>query len=129
MGFRTPPRSATPDDPIYSTGPEIFSRPESNESKEDTGSKLNGITEALISVEWGSEIHSIKLTSRNWRRVKSGRQLKIRGKGYYYEGQFFWDYWYFAGGIYGSLLVTYGSDGGCGFEGLLRDATIKETCA
>jgi hypothetical protein len=47
---------------------------------------------AVISVTWGYEPHSITLTPRNWRRVKSGRPLSIRGKGYSYDGEFFWDY-------------------------------------
>jgi hypothetical protein len=47
---------------------------------------------ATITVEWGYEPHSITLTSRNWSKVKSGKPLRIRGKGYYYENEFFWDY-------------------------------------
>ncbi len=48
--------------------------------------------------------------------------MSIRGKGYYYEGSFFWDYWYFGGGLDGDLIVTYGDDGGTGFDGELKDA-------
>jgi len=80
---------------------------------------------ATISVEWGYEMHSTTLTARNWARVKSGKSLSIRGKGYYYEGEFFWDYWSFAGGLDGELYVDYG-DGGCGFSGTLVDANIEE---
>ncbi len=81
---------------------------------------------ATIAVEWGYELHEITLTPRNWSRVKSGRPLSIRGKGYYHEGEFFWDYWAFGGGLDGALLVSYGDDGGIGFEGKLRDADISE---
>jgi hypothetical protein len=38
------------------------------------------------------------LTPRNWTKVRSGKPLHIRGKGYHYEGEFFWDYWSFEGG-------------------------------
>jgi len=81
---------------------------------------------AEIIVEWGYELHSITLIPRNWRKVKSGKPLSIRGKGYYYDGEFFWDYWTFSGGISGELIVTYGDDGGTGFEGNLFDAEIRE---
>ena len=79
-----------------------------------------------ITVEWGYELHSITLSGRNWSLVKTGRPLSMRGKGYYYEGEFFWDYWSFAGGLEGELRVDYGDDGGCGFQGTLSDADIEE---
>ena len=84
---------------------------------------------ATIYVEWGYELHSITLTSRNWGRIKSGKPLRIRGKGYLYEAEFFWDYWNFEGGMTGELVVEYGngSGTGTGFIGLLRDADIVES--
>lgn len=81
---------------------------------------------AEISVEWGYDLHTIKLTARNWRRVASGKPLSIRGKGYYYEGEFFWDYWDFGGGLEGRLVVTYGEHGGQGFDGQLKQAMIDQ---
>ncbi len=81
---------------------------------------------AIISVEWGYELHSIKLSARDWALVKSGEGLSKRGKGYYYEAQFFWDYWNFGGGLSGSLYVDYGNDGANGYMGSLRGATIEE---
>jgi hypothetical protein len=62
----------------------------------------------------------------NWAKVKSGKPLKIRGEGYSYEGEFFWDYWTFEGGLSGKLLVEYGEDGGVGFDGEVCDASIEE---
>ncbi len=88
-------------------------------------SKLNR-PRATVSVEWGYETHAITLTSRNWAKVKSGKPLSIRGKGFWYEGEFFWDYWSFDGGLAGSLWVGYGDDGGTGFEGRLSDAELEE---
>jgi hypothetical protein len=79
-----------------------------------------------IAVNWGHDVHAITLTKRNWTRVGSGRSLSIRGKGYVYEGKFFWDYWDFAGGIGGYLVVRYGGDGAVGFDGVLSDAMIQE---
>ena len=80
---------------------------------------------ATIAVSWGYEQHSITLTARNWRRILSGKSLHIRGKGYSYEGEFFWDYWNFDGNLEGPLTVTYGG-GGVGFNGRLIDAVIEE---
>jgi hypothetical protein len=84
-------------------------------------------TGATISVSWGNDVEvSIRLTPRNWTRIKAGKTLQIRGKGYEYEGEFFWDYWDFSGGLDGSLTVMYGEDGGVGFDGELAEATITE---
>jgi hypothetical protein len=81
---------------------------------------------ATIAVEWGYELHSLTLTPRNWAAIKAGRAHSQRGAGYYYEGEFFWDYWYFGGGLAGTLEVNYGNDGGQGFVGNLSDAKIGE---
>jgi hypothetical protein len=81
-----------------------------------------------ISVEWGYEIHSITLTARNWAKVKAGKPLRIRGKGYWYDGEFFWDHWTFVGGYEGRLLVEYhllGEWYGNGWDNALKDAEIE----
>jgi len=61
-------------------------------------------------------------------KVRRGQPLSIRGKGYQYEGEFFWDYWYFRGRINGDLRVDYGDEGGVGFDGKLADAMIAGCC-
>jgi hypothetical protein len=81
---------------------------------------------ATITVEWGDDNHSITLTPKNWATVKSGAPLSLSGKGYHYEGGFFWDYWHFAGGLEGDIEVGYGNDGGQGFVGTLEHAQIEE---
>jgi hypothetical protein len=83
---------------------------------------------ANITVTWADDcvVVSLPLIPRNWNRVKSGKPLSIRGKGYYYEAEFFWDYWHFSGGLDGELMVCYGQDGGTGFKGCVRDADIEE---
>ena len=51
---------------------------------------------ATISVSWGNDVAvSIRLTPKNWAKIKAGKPLSIRGKGYRYEAEFFWDYWNF----------------------------------
>lgn len=79
----------------------------------------------IITVEWGYEHHSLALSRKDWDLIKAGQSLRIRGDGYYYEGDFFWDYWFFGGGLDGILQVDYGEDGATGFVGKLRDALIE----
>jgi len=57
--------------------------------------------------------------------VKAGKPLTIRGKGYSYDDDWFWDYWRF-NGPREELVVDYGKDGGCGYNGLLSGASISE---
>ena len=82
---------------------------------------------ARIVVEWGYDQHEIILTPRNWSQIKRGRKLKIRSRGFY-EGRSQREYWSFAGGLDGDLLVEYGEglNQGVGFDGMLHDATIEE---
>jgi hypothetical protein len=83
---------------------------------------------ARIIVEWGYECHAITLTARNWARIKAGKPLRIRGEGYWYEGDHFWDYWSFAGGLDGRLVVSYHSGTeweADGWIGTLGDAEIE----
>lgn len=65
------------------------------------------------SYEWGTP--RIKLRPENWKKIKAGVPLKIRGQGWRFndhndevsDDQFFkWDYWEFKGGIGKSLIVT-----------------------
>jgi hypothetical protein len=69
------------------------------------------------------------VTQRNWRRIVRGDRLTLRGRGYYYDGQFNWDFWHFAGGIAGELRVSHGSPkdrdySGEGYVGRARDVLI-----
>lgn len=87
---------------------------------------------AIITVEWGYEIHQLVLSPEDWASVKSGQELNITGEGYRYDGCFYWDYWTFGGGLDGSLLVEYEDtenyawSRGVGFDGHLSDAMIEE---
>lgn len=79
---------------------------------------------ATVTVEWGYELHTLSLTKRNWSRIIAGRPVSVRGRGYRYEGEFFWDYWHFSGGRNGTLTVMYGEDNAVGFDGTLEDAMV-----
>jgi hypothetical protein len=86
---------------------------------------------ATVSVEWGYDEHSITLTPEDWAKVKEGKKLTIRGDGYNYERNCFWDYWDFKGGLDGLLCVRYSdesdeNDSGVGFTGSLYNAEIEE---
>lgn len=86
---------------------------------------------ATISVEWGYADHSITLTERNWLRVRAGKPLRVRGKGFRSDGEFFWDYWSFNTESNGSLNVNYCKPSapyseGSGFGATLSDADVDE---
>jgi hypothetical protein len=85
-----------------------------------------------LSVSWGDDTVTVDLSvsRRNWAKISRGESLTIRGKGYHYDGEFFWDYWDFSGGIDGRLEVRYGSPktrdySGQGFIGTVREALVE----
>lgn len=86
--------------------------------------KLKSVT---LSVEWGCEIHSLTIDPRNWAKIQAGKEWGTGGETYYYEGERFSCYWDFNGrGEPGSLIVSYGNDGGEGFTGSWSEADIQE---
>jgi hypothetical protein len=80
-------------------------------------------------VAWGNDDVCVELpvTKSQWEKIKRGDDVRIKGKGYWYEGEWFQDTWYFSGGLDGELRVCYEqpsekySDGE-GFIGRPRDA-------
>lgn len=79
----------------------------------------------IVVVPWAYDTQEIALTARNWQRVLSGRSLEIRGRGQY-DGEAFWTYWTFEGGLAGRLHVGY-EDCGVGFDGILAEADFYRT--
>jgi hypothetical protein len=78
---------------------------------------------------WGNGDVCVELpvTKSQWEKIGRGQNVTIRGKGYWYEGEWFEDIWHFSGGLDGELEVCYGqpSEGdysGQGFVGRPRDA-------
>ena len=87
---------------------------------------------AFLSVVWpnGDVFVDIAVSRRNWSRIVRGQAVTIRGKGDWYEGRFFWDYWDFSDGLDGTLIVRYGSPkngdySGQGFIGTPREALME----
>jgi hypothetical protein len=76
-----------------------------------------------LSVYWPDCWKSVILTKEEWEEILSGNEFSKGGKGYYYDGEKFYDDWWFEGGIDGEVIVTYG-DGGTGYEGTLSDEEI-----
>ena len=88
------------------------------------------------SYEWGTP--TIRISPANWKKIKSGVHLKIRGQGWRFndyfdevsDDQFFkWDYWEFNGGIGKPLIVImrdkqYGDE--VVYNGELYSSMIKE---
>jgi hypothetical protein len=80
---------------------------------------------AVLRVYWGYDVDVELVVSKlNWSKILRGKEVRLRGKGYYYEGEFFRDYWYFFGGFDGELRVSY-SGGGDGFIGTPREALVE----
>ncbi|MDF1853579.1 MAG: hypothetical protein P1U85_22275 [Verrucomicrobiales bacterium] len=79
---------------------------------------------ATIWVEWGYELHALKLDAEDWADIKAGKDLYAEGDGYEYEGGEFSDTWHFTGGIGGELRVTYcGEEEGSEGEGYIGSLT------
>ena len=63
-----------------------------------------------LSASWGYDVDvELELSERNWKRISVGRPFTIRGHGYAYEGEHFWDFWDFNEKCPRSLTVRYGS--------------------
>ena len=45
------------------------------------------------------------ISKRNWSKILRGDTISLRGRGYSYEGDFFWDYWRFSGGLDGEVTI------------------------
>lgn len=81
-----------------------------------------------LEVQWGHNVEvRLRLTPRNWSRLRRGLPFRIRGRGYRYDGDFFWDYWLFEGSPENRVRVEYGRGGdrGVGFDGTLHDVEIR----
>lgn len=87
------------------------------------------VTHAIeVTVEWRNEDHSVLLTSRNWRKVLTGKPFSIRSRGYSACVGPQWEYWYFHVDGRDTLRVEYGSgiDAGVGFDGAIADAEMRK---
>jgi len=90
----------------------------------------------VTSYEWGTP--TIRISPSNWKKIKAGVHLKIRGQGWRFneyidensDKQFFnWDYWDFRGGIDKPLIVTMrrkGYDPEVIYSGELYSSMIEE---
>lgn len=74
---------------------------------------IRAFVQLRTSYEWGAP--TIRISPANWKKIKAGIHLRIRGQGWrsndYFnevsDNQFFkWDYWEFQGGIDKPLIVT-----------------------
>ena len=88
------------------------------------------------SYEWGTP--TIRINPSNWKKIKAGIQLKIRGQGWRFndyfdevsDDQFFkWDYWEFNSSAEHPLIVTmrdkqFGDE--VIYEGELHSSMIEE---
>lgn len=89
--------------------------------KQQVGS-LHNVRKIRFVASWcyGDCEASITLSAAEWSCVKKGTPFSKEGKGYYYEGEKFHDYWLFNHDEPGSLEVDY-DDAGQGFVGDIVD--------
>jgi hypothetical protein len=78
-----------------------------------------------ISVYWPDDWKSIIITQKEYQSILDGNPLEKDGEGYSYEGEDFIDWWSFKGGLDSNLLVSYGEDGGVGYDGPLSGCEIE----
>jgi hypothetical protein len=94
---------------------------------EKPAAKADKLKSVTLSVEWGYDIHSVSIGPRNWKKIQAGKEWGTSGKTYYYDGERFSCYWDFnARGKPGSLIVSYGNDGGEGYCGKWASVHITE---
>ena len=78
-----------------------------------------------LSVYWPDDWKSVILSMSEWEEILSGKEFSKDGEGYGYEGEEYFDLWWFEGGLDGDVEVTY-DDGGTGFIGKLSDEEITK---
>ncbi len=79
-----------------------------------------------LSVYWPDDWKSIVITQKEYQSILNGKSFSTDGDGFRYEGERFYDFWHFTGGIDSDLIVTYGGDGAVGFDGSISDCEIQE---
>lgn len=110
-------------DPRTGRGP----RPKPPKPTPDASGKLPKLKSVTFMVEWGYEMHSVTIGPRNWKKIQEGKEWGTGGETYYYEGERFSCYWSFnCRGEPGTLIVSYGNDGGEGYCGKWADVDITE---
>jgi hypothetical protein len=79
-----------------------------------------------ISVYWADDCKSIIISKKEYQCILDGKPFETSGEGYSYDGEDFSDWWTFEGGPDNNLLVSYGEDGGEGYNGPLSGCEIEE---
>jgi len=80
----------------------------------------------FVVVQWGYEAHEAFVSATKWQSIIAGKAVRLTVRGNDGEGRSQWEYWNFSGGADGDLCVEYGSDGGVGWIGNLKGATIVD---
>lgn len=63
-----------------------------------------------LQAPWGYGARvELSLTKSQWEKIIRGDKMFIEGEGYWYEGEFFQDNWYFSGGLDGDWKSATGS--------------------
>lgn len=82
--------------------------------------KPRGVT---LSVEWGYETHSVRITAATWADIQRGERRSLTSTGHY-EGTKFEIRWSIHKGQQPEVDCSYGEDGADGYIGSLAGATV-----
>jgi hypothetical protein len=86
-----------------------------------------------LAANWGNGevIVELSLDKDQWDRIVRGDRFKIKGRGYWYDGEWFQDIWDFNSGLHDAeLIVWYGQPSisdfsGQGYVGPINDVLIS----
>lgn len=78
----------------------------------------------ILTIDYGYDIHSLRMSKRSYERISAGEPTTIRGQGFRWEGTTDRDLWIFNREQAGALYVTTAS-GGDIFIGHLSNATVE----
>jgi hypothetical protein len=78
-----------------------------------------------ITISYGYDIHELKVSQADLKKIQAGNSIRISGQGFSVEGNWIQDTWCFSCAGLNSLEVE-GEDGFQIFAGLISDAVISE---
>lgn len=78
---------------------------------------------ARITVDYGYDIHTLRLSRRTLGRIQTGAVLTLRGQGFLVEGVREQDRWVFNDGVVGRLLVIT-DEGREIYDGQITDGEV-----
>lgn len=80
---------------------------------------------ARVSAPWYYETHTVDISLVNWRKIRLGKEVTVRGYSGYSEGEIVRERWTFSEGVSGKLVVWNDYGSGSFYEGNLTDGDVE----